>query len=192
MDTVDLGHLIYLILLLLMVAGWFIVQQRERLSQTLQHAAIWVFIFLGVIAAIGLWDDIRRTIQPRAALLGNSEVVIPRSPDGHYYVTLSVNNAPIRFVVDTGATDIVLSTPDAARAGLDPKELDYIGRAGTANGIVRTAPIRLNEISFGPIVDRNVAAVVSEGEMPGSLLGMGYLERWGSLQISGGQMILRR
>ncbi|MEL7097810.1 MAG: TIGR02281 family clan AA aspartic protease [Pseudomonadota bacterium] len=192
MNNVDIGHLVYLILLLVMVGGWFVVSGRTNWSKTLQQASIWAFIFLGAIAAVGLWEDISQTVQPRATVSQDGTIVVPRGPDGHYHLTLDVNGAPVRFVVDTGATDIVLSQEDAARVGLDPANLRYIGSASTANGVVRTAPVRLDSIALGPVVDRNVPAVVNGGEMFGSLLGMGYLQRWDSIQITGGELRLSR
>jgi aspartyl protease family protein len=117
---------------------------------------------------------------------------VPRSPDGHYYLTLDVNDMPVRFVLDTGATSIVLTQADARRAGIDPGALAYTGRASTANGTVRTAAVRLETIALGPVVDRQVPAVVNEGEMQQSLLGMSYLQRWGSIEIAGGALTLTR
>ena len=67
-----------------------------------------------------------------------------------------------------------------------------MGRAMTANGPVETATVRLDEISLGPITDSNVAAVVNGGEMGTSLLGMGYLQRFASIEISNGTLTLRR
>ncbi|MEO0939790.1 MAG: TIGR02281 family clan AA aspartic protease [Pseudomonadota bacterium] len=192
MDTNDIPRLIYLGLLLAVVGGWFFLTARRNGSKTFQQAAIWVFIFLGAIAAVGLWNDIRNTVAPRAAVSQNGTVTVPRSADGHYYLTLAVNGAPVRFVVDTGATDIVLTQGDAARAGLDPANLRYIGQASTANGVVQTAPVRLDTIALGPVIDRNVPAVVNGAEMFGSLLGMGYLQRWRDIRISGGELVLSR
>ena len=121
MAGIEIDRLIYLILLLLMVAGWFFMQNRQSLNKTLQQAAIWGFIFLAVIAGIGLWEDISRTVSPQHSIVsGTGQVTIPRSIDGHYYLTAKVNDASVRFVVDTGATDIVLTQQDAERAGLHP------------------------------------------------------------------------
>lgn len=193
MDSFDTGRLIYLLLLGLMIGGWFVVQARGNLNKSLQQVAVWAFIFLGVIAAYGLWDDISQTVAPRQTVFAeDNRVVVPRSPDGHYYLDLDVNGAPIRFVLDTGATSLVLTRADAARAGLNPEALDYIGRAATANGEVRTAPVRLDTVALGPVVDRNVPAVVNGGEMRQSLLGMTYLQHWGSIEIAGGALTLTR
>jgi aspartyl protease family protein len=115
---------------------------------------------------------------------GATVIEVPRERDGHYHMTLGVNGAPIRFIVDTGATDLVLSREDAARAGLDLDELRYFGRAFTANGEVRTAQVRLDEVRVGEIVDTFVPAVVNEGDMRVSLLGMSYLQEFGRIEIA--------
>ena len=83
-------------------------------------------------------------------------IEVPRAPDGHYYLTLELNGAPVRFVVDTGATDIVLADTDAEKVGIVVDDLIYTGQARTANGIVRTASTRVDEIRAGDIIDRNV------------------------------------
>ena len=115
-----------------------------------------------------------------------------RARDGHYYLTVGINDTPVRFVVDTGASEMVLTQSDALRAGLDPDTLNYLGRANTANGEVRTAFVRLDAVTLGNTTDRNVGAVVNQVDMKQSLLGMGYLERWGRIEIADGELILTR
>ena len=193
MDTLDAGHLVYLSILGIAVVGWFIAENRYSLGRTIRVALAWGFIFLGVIAAYGLWDDIRDDVAPRQTVFQDeARVEVPRSFDGHYYLTLHLNGIPVDFVVDTGATDMVLTRGDAARIGLDPGALAYTGIAGTANGQVRTARVRLDEVSLGGIVDRNVSASVNEGTMDTSLLGMTYLQRFERLEISNGRLVLER
>ncbi|MEP5730052.1 MAG: TIGR02281 family clan AA aspartic protease [Sulfitobacter sp.] len=193
MDNFDTGQLVYLIVLGTMVAGWFFIQTRQSLNRTLQYVAIWAMIFVGGAAGVGLWQDISRDARaPQISVSGTDQIILPRARDGHYYVTLEVNQAPVRFVVDTGATDMVLTHSDAARVGLDLDNLSYQGRANTANGEVRTAFVRLDSVQLGGVTDKDVGAVVNEGEMAQSLLGMGYLQRWGRIEITGGEMILTR
>lgn len=193
MDSFDTGRLIYLILLGLMVAGWFFAQGRASWNKTLQHAAVWLFIFLGAIAAFGLWGDISQTVKPRQAVFAvENRIVVPRSPNGHYYIDTTVNGAAVRFVLDTGASALVLTQDDARRAGLEPSKLDYFSRAMTANGEVRTAPVRLESLTLGSVTDTNIAAVVNGGEMSESLMGMEYLQRWGRIEIAGNRLTLTR
>lgn len=193
MENVDQASAIYLILLGLLLAVGFWTQARSNWNRTLQQAAIWVLIFLGAIAAAGLWGDISKGLNPQQASFDESgKVDVPRSPDGHYYLTLTLNGAPVNFIVDTGATDMVLSRKDAKRAGLNPETLIFSGRAITANGEVKTATVRLDEVALGPHVDTDVRAIVNEGDMAGSLLGMGYLQRWGRIEITAKGLSLTR
>jgi aspartyl protease family protein len=174
-----------------MIAGWFLMQTREGLNKTLQHAAVWAMIFVGGAATVGLWQDISRS-PSQARMSDAGQIIVPRSRDGHYYLMVQINGADVRFVLDTGATDMVLTQSDAVRAGLNPDQLTYLGRANTANGEVRTAFVRLDAVQLGDVTDRDVAAVVNQGEMEQSLLGMGYLQRWGRLEIANGELILTR
>ncbi len=193
MANIDTGNLIYLIVLLAMVAGWFFLQSRDGLNKTMQYAAIWAMIFVGGAAAVGLWQDISRDARgSQISVNGADQIIVPRARDGHYYLTVQINEHPVRFVVDTGATDMVLTQKDARRAGIDPDGLAYLGRANTANGEVRTAFVRLDDVKLGRVTDRDVPAVVNQGQMEQSLLGMGYLQRWGRIEITGGELILTR
>jgi aspartyl protease family protein len=189
----QIGSLAYLVLLGVVIAGWHLVANRRQLGKLAQQAAIWVFIFLGAIVAVGLWSDIRDTVAPRQAVMQDgAQIVVPMQPDGHFYLTLEVNGTPVRFVVDTGATEMVLSAEDATRVGLKPEALVFSGRAFTANGMVETAPVRLETVALGGVVDQGLRAVVNSGDLGESLLGMSYLRRFDRIEISGGQMVLER
>ena len=193
MESWEAGQFVYLMLLGAALGGYYVVSHRDRLGQVARHALLWGLIFVGIIAVAGLWSDIRRDVIPRqSAVIEGARIVVPRSWDGHYYLTLKADGAPVEFIVDTGATEIVLSRQDAVRAGIDPEKLIYSGIASTANGTVRTARTALDKLEIGPIVDRNVAVWVNEGEMEGSLLGMAYLRRFERLQISDGRLVLER
>ena len=153
----------------------------------------WGLIFLAVLAGYGLWEDVRRTVVPSQTVIATEDrIVVPRSPDGHFYLTLDVNDRSVRFMVDTGASDLVLTRADAQKAGLDPENLTFFGRARTANGEVRIAPVTLESVALGPYIDRNIAASVNDGVMDVSLLGMRYLERWSRLEMGGGELVLTR
>ena len=193
MDTDNVMRLVYLSVLGTAVVFWFLAQNRQSLNKTLQQVMAWVFIFVGVVAVVGLWEDIRTTVAPAPQMTVTGESIeVPRSADGHYYLSVQVNGEPITFLVDTGASQIVLSDKDARRAGIDPNQLNYFGRALTANGEVRTAPVRLDTLTVGPITDQNVSAWINEGELHKSLLGMDYLHRFSNIQFIDGRMILSR
>lgn len=193
MSATEYGNLVYLVLLGAVVAFWFFAQNRQGLNKTLQQAAIWGLIFVGAVAAAGLWGDIRQTgTQQQLVVEEAGRVEVPRGPDGHYYLTLTINDTPVDFVVDTGATGMVLTQADANRIGLPRDEMIFFSEAMTANGPVRTAPVRLEEVALGPFEDSNVRALVNEGEMHVSLLGMTYLNRFARMEFNDGRLILER
>lgn len=186
----NIEQLAFLGLLGAAVAGWFFAANRESLGRVMQQAIVWVLIFVGVIAAAGLWSDIRRDVTPAQAMLSNGRIEVPVGRDGHYHLTLGVNGTPVDFVVDTGASQIVLTRADAERVGIDPASLAYVGRALTANGPVGTANVWLNEVRLGGWSETGVRAVVNEGDLFQSLLGMEYLGRMARIEIADGRLIL--
>lgn len=191
MNNIDLDSLIYLTILGAAIVGWFIAENRQGLGKIARMLVAWGLIFVAFVGAYGLWEDIESELLPRQAVIEDgSAISIPRSFDGHFHLTLQINDVPVDFLVDTGATDIVLTIEDARRIGLDPSELAFIGRARTANGDVRTAFASLDTVQLGPFSHQNIPASINEGEMPGSLLGMRYLSLFDRIEISGDQMTL--
>jgi aspartyl protease family protein len=192
MTTDQIMQLTYLVLLGAAIGGSAIVVGRKNMGKMAQQAAIWALIFIGVIGAYGLWEDISNNVTPRQTILSESAIAVPRGNDGHYHLTLDVNGTAVDFVIDTGASQVVLSQRDAARIGIDANSLDYSGAASTANGVVRTAPVVLDQVRLGDITDRNVPAVVNGGDMDNSLLGMTYLGLYNRIEISNGELVLNR
>ena len=189
----NIAQVVYLVLLGSVIGFWFLIQNRQSMNRTLQQAAVWVLIFVGAIAAAGLWGDIRQaSLFTQSVDAKTGEIDVPRSPDGHYYLTLDVNGEPVKFIVDTGATDMVLTLQDAERAGVELEDASFFGRANTANGQVRVAPVTLDAVTLGEVTDRGVRASVNEGDMDASLLGMSYLQRFDRIEISNGKLVLVR
>ena len=191
-DPDTLMRLAYLALLLVFVGGFFF-WGRGRLGRNLRDLAVWALIFAMVVIAYGFRDVLREELLPAAMVQLDPETIeLRRASDGHFHATLEVNGRPVRFMIDTGASGIVLSRRDAERVGLDPASLDYAGRAQTANGLVQIAPVRLGTVSFGGFTDSAVPAAVNSGAIDSSLLGMTYLDRFARIEIEGDRMRLSR
>ena len=103
-----------------------------------------------------------------------ARISIPISENGHFYPKVTINGKPIRLMVDTGATLVALSAEDVRKIGINPQTLQFTEEAGTANGVVRQAPIMLSEITIEGIVLRNVLASCCVASTD-SLLGMSAL-----------------
>jgi aspartyl protease family protein len=183
---------IFLALLGVAILGSYIAHSRLKGSQMLQQAMIWVLIFVGAIAAAGLWQDMKGDLTLTQATISDNMVEVPRGRDGHFHLDLQINGVTVPFLVDTGATQVVLTRADAARVGLDPADLNFIGSAFTANGEVRIAPVVLERVTLGPIEDRNLRASVNSGQMEQSLLGMTYLNRFERIEIQNDRLVLTR
>jgi clan AA aspartic protease (TIGR02281 family) len=119
------------------------------------------------------------------------EYVVEADRSGHFLIEAHINGTPITFLVDTGASDIVLTLDDARRLGMEPRTLSYTQRFATANGEVRGAPVILRELRIGQLRLFDVAASVNEAPLGVSLLGMDFLEQLGSYEVRRGRLVLR-
>lgn len=192
-DPDTIARLAYLLLLLAGVGGYFFFGGGQRFGKTVRDFGIWILIFAMVIIAYGFRDVLTRELFPNRAFEVSDEAIeIRRGRDGHFHARLEIENVPVSFIVDTGATQIVLSIEDARRIGIDPDRLSFTGRASTANGMVRIAPVRLETVRFGPFEERDVEASVNGGQLHTSLLGMSYLRHFARIEISGDVMRLVR
>lgn len=191
MDGETLARVGYLAIILVALGGWVLVEFRQRMGQALRMAMAWGLIFIGVMAGYGLWSDIRRDIMPMQEVAQDGSVEVPRAEDGHYYLTVTINGTGVPFMVDTGASGMVLSIGDAERLGIDPAGLRFLGQATTANGVVRTARVTLPLVELGPFRNEGFQAFVTEGELDQSLLGMDYLGQF-RMEFDGGKLILRQ
>lgn len=183
----------YLALLGMAVAVWVFKDYRHRLGQAAQHAAIWGLIFIGAVLAFGFKDNLTHMLNSDSAMrVDEDTIALRRATDGHFYTTIEVNGTDIRFMVDTGATRLVLSRDDARTAGIDVEGLDFIVPTSTANGRVMSAPVRLDTVALAGFVDENFRASVNGGDLHISLLGMEYLDRFRSFRVEGDTMLLSR
>ncbi|HET9068774.1 MAG TPA: TIGR02281 family clan AA aspartic protease, partial [Amaricoccus sp.] len=158
-DPDTLMRMVYLLVLLVGVGGFFLWGRRGRLGRSLRDLAIWALILAMAVIAYGFRDVLREELLPSAMLqVAPGTIELRRARDGHFHAELEVNGEPVRFMIDTGASEIVLSLRDAQRVGLDPGALTYAGRAITANGPVGTAAVRLGTVRFGDFTDTGVPA----------------------------------
>src|SRR5690606_41504462 len=117
---------------------------------------------------------------------GEQTVRVRRRPDGHYSIRTQVNGSSATMMVDTGASTIVLRTAHAQLAGIDIDRLSYSVPVQTANGTAYAAAVRLRHVAVGPIrLDGVDALVTRPGVLNESLLGMNFLRRLRSYELSG-------
>ncbi len=127
--------------------------------------------------------------QPQTTVSqGKASVVLQRNKQGHYVVTGLINQQPVTFLLDTGATQVSIPATLAERLSLQPQGSYWVQ---TANGRVKVFSTTLNTLSIGPLFLYNVDANINPA-MQGNtiLLGMSALKHV-EFQQSGDQLILR-
>ncbi len=123
---------------------------------------------------------------------GPKAVRIRRNPDGRYVARGNINHSAAEFLVDTGAAVVLLRQTDAEKAGIDISALTFSVPVETANGTAYAAPVRVRTLSVGPIqLDGLEALVAAPGSLNESLLGISFLRRLRSYELSGDFMTLR-
>ncbi len=141
--------------------------------------------------------------EPRAFKLGtdistrfkkldpNKELVLWGDDFGMFHTSGSINNKSVKFLVDTGASTIAMSSLHAKKLNIPYKKGQAV-RATTASGVSKGYSVYLNKVKVGSIVVYNVRAIVLEGSFPKTvLLGQTFLSRI-HLTKDGGQMKLRK
>lgn len=172
---------------------------RKSLVTIAGQFAIWGMLALLLVALYGYRYELRDVAErvlgelmpTRGAVSAGGTMTFTRSADRQFWIDAIVDGQPIRFLVDTGASGVVLNRKDAARLGFSAGSLSFTQLFETANGMTRGAPVKLRQIRIGTIVFNDVAASVNEGELSHSLLGMHLLERLSSIEIRKDRLIIR-
>lgn len=117
-------------------------------------------------------------------------IAVVAGEDGHYRTRVLVNGASVRFMIDTGATHIVLTPHDARMVGIDVDALSFDQETETANGIGRAAIISLDSMQVGAVELSDMPARVNATHMSDSLLGIDFLKRLSSWRVENGVLML--
>ncbi|MGN7770613.1 TIGR02281 family clan AA aspartic protease [Phyllobacterium sp. 22552] len=185
------------------VVGSALLGSGIPLSHSLRNLAVWIVIILTLVTGYQYryeLQDVGHRIT--AGLIPGSpistrdgdglvSVTLAKAENGHFEVRGQVNGETVPFMIDTGASSIVLSADDARRAGIDPDKLNYSTPVMTANGLANAANITIDSIKIGDIERRNMRAMVTQdGRMDGSLLGMNFLNTLSVFSVRGDRLVL--
>ncbi len=189
-------RILYLVTLLACIGSGVIYSRHYPVSLMFKYAAIWGGIILLLVLGYSFRDGLSNNrlmaelVPHRAQITDNGAMSIRSGEDGHFHVEASVNGVPVRFMVDTGASDIVLSLRDAERIGFAVSTLNYSRIYHTANGTVKGAPVKIDSMDVGNIHLRDIFASVNGAEMDQSLLGMSFLKELKSYSVEGNTLTL--
>ncbi|MDP2714783.1 TIGR02281 family clan AA aspartic protease [Rheinheimera sp.] len=147
--------------------------------------AIIAWLILMALLFVFFQDTISKQLNPNQQLrsvqgsAGETRTVLIRNKSGHYVGTLLVNNQPVDFMLDTGATTVAIAAATAEKLGLP---FGTAIKVNTANGIADAWRSRIDRLQLGDIVLHNIPASIVPGLNSGGggteiLLGMSALKQ---------------
>ena len=198
LSTGVFASLVYKVVLLIFVGAAVVVMFRGRFAQAVSAALLWVALALLLLVGYTYRFELREVadrviaeIIPGHVIAHGRTVEVARAFNGDFDITAHINGARVAMVLDTGASSVVLTREDAKAAGLPLEVLAYSASIDTANGRTHAAPVRLDRVAVGGLVERSVDALVAQpGQLKTSLLGMSFLNRLQSWEVRGDRLLL--
>ncbi len=193
--TLDNDKLLYTIYTVLVLSALIIAifNSKTPFKQLIKAAGAWVII-IGVLLIgfsykselVRIYNRVYANLIPGNYVKDNKKTVIVYANQyGHYYVNSITQGANIKYLIDTGATTVSLTRADAEKIGIDINKLNYTQKVSTANGIVLSAPVKLDYIQINDIIVEDIRASVSQDNgLEKSLLGMSFLNKLNSFEVS--------
>lgn len=198
LDPIAKGQALYLAIILIAVLVGSAALRGVGFARLLRMALGWFAIFGVILIAFayrdetsGIFNRLMGELDPARGRVEGGEFRVQARDDGHFWVRAEINDEPVLFLVDTGASSIVLTNETARKVGLDPDRLVFDQIARTANGIVHGAGARVATLEIGPIVRTDVPVSVTEGALDANLLGMQFLRTLSGWRVERDTLIMR-
>jgi aspartyl protease family protein len=185
---------LYLLLLLVLVAS-SLIGMRLSAGKATKFGLAWIaifgvifalFSFRGEFGALGarLKSEVTGSAEP---LVSGETLRLRMRDDGHFWVDAKINGAPVRFLVDSGATTTTISASAAAQAGLEPGMRGDV--VGTANGELFMPRVTAGLVEVGSIRRSDFTVNINPNDGT-SVLGMNFLSSLSSWGVQGNVLVL--
>ncbi|MGZ5000582.1 MAG: retropepsin-like aspartic protease family protein, partial [Methylomonas sp.] len=116
--------------------------------------------------------------QPSHIAPVSGDIVLKTDHQGHFRGTVLVNNVPMPFLIDTGATKTVIPRSMAIKAGLP---FGSVVQSNTAGGKVSDRITQIQSLTIGNAIIRNLDAQINE-HLDEVLIGMNTLKYFQMIQ----------
>ena len=197
METLNFSYLIYLIIILIVLLGTFLLSNKKYLNKNIQNLAIWGLIFFASLVTYYLWNELKFSMEKERynyVFENDNSILINKSYDGHFYLPLSINNKEIIFLVDTGATKSLLSKSDYKL--LKNNEINFTAEKiiETANGKIIALETTFDKVKLFNNILGDVTFLVVRNDFEGpniSLLGLDLLDNKFNYQITNNYLKLQ-
>ena len=199
-STDDKAHLLYLLALVTFVSSSLLFVRIFNFGEFLRNISLWLLIASIFVIGYTMQNELKELPQrviseilPNQPFsISDQEIILSADERGHFSVIGKVNGKRIHFLIDTGATGIVLSSRHARKIGINTDKLNYDMPMQTANGIANSARYKIQSLTIGHIALNNITVYVNQANMTESLLGMTFLNKLESFRVEGRNMILKK
>ena len=173
---------------------------RGRFSAGLAALGFWAATLFAILAGYAyrtelgtVADRVMGVLIPGTVVeTGPHEVTVFRRPDGQFVLNVAVGSAHLAFVLDTGASSVVLRAEDAAKLKIPVRHLAYDVEVSTANGHTLAAETTLPAVAIGGISEVDIPALVARpGALHENLLGMSFLNRLESFTVTKDRLVMK-
>lgn len=194
----DNPRIVYLSILAFLLLASFLsgpLKVREVMRATL----FWGTLVVALVTAYTYKQELTQVgyrvlaaLSPGTSITqSDGTIMIVRDNSGHFSIDAKVNGKSQSFMLDTGASSVVLTYDTAHALGIDPAELAFIIPVKTANGRSMVAPTRLSTLEIGALRINDIRAMVApEGALETNLLGMNALDKLKGWRIEGDRLIM--
>jgi aspartyl protease family protein len=184
---------IYLVLAIVLVASSLIGTQMP-IGKAAKMGLAWVAIFglvFGVFAFRSEFSALGQRLKAEATgqpIVSGEEMRVPMAEDGHFWVRGLVNGKPVRFLVDSGASNTTIAGTTAAEARIEKGTLtQYIS---TANGRARVHKAYADRLEIGAVSRTDFPVDINANDDT-NVLGMNFLSSLAGWRVEGNYLVLR-
>ena len=191
------SNVIYiLILIALLIMGFS--RKEMPIKKIFEFAGLWILLALLALILYSyrfevneIKDRVLSDLFPSKAINKNHEqLVLNIAQDGHYYLNVKIKNQEVRFMIDTGASDMVIDEKIALKLGYDLRNINYNKIFQTANGQSYGASISFDEVDVSGVKFYNVQASITNSDLVIPLLGMSFLQKFYKYEFFRDKLIL--
>jgi len=196
-SSYEWSNVIYiLILIVLLIMGFS--RKELPLKKIFEYTGLWIAFALIALIFYSyrfefseIKDRVLSDLFPSKAINKNHEqLVLNIAQDGHYYLNVKIKNQIVRFMIDTGASDMVIDEKMAVKLGFNLNNIIYDKIFQTANGQSYGASIYFDEVDVSGVKFYNVQASITNSNLIIPLLGMSFLQKFYKYEFYRDKLIL--
>ncbi len=168
---------IYPIALLILFSGGLWHAFRKDTRGFFRIVLGWIMVFSALIFGYDMYHNYKIN-QITQKLQGTAPDYIIKKNEAHFYTNVSVNGVTLSFMIDSGATFVVLTKESAEKAGINVDAIKEYAIVSTANGEKMEKMTYAKEMKLGNVIFKDIRIAVSEEGLDTNLLGNSFMKNF--------------